>query len=125
MRDHPNLEGWMKAIEKEIRQLEEKNCWVECLKSEAFNAGEKVIPCTWTLKVKRNPAGDATKLKARICLRGDLMDQTEDNFAPVCFFSSVRFFLVTAMTLGWHTASVDWANAFTQATLEKPIHMST
>ena len=56
MRDYPNLEGWMAAMAKEIRQLEEKNCWVECPKSEAFDAGEKAIPCTWTLKVKRNPA---------------------------------------------------------------------
>ena len=53
------------------------------------------------------------------------MDQTEDNFALVCFFSSVCFFLVTAMMLGWHTVSVDWANTMTQATLKKPIHMGT
>ena len=114
----------MAAIAKEIRQLEEKQCWVECLKSEAEEKGEKIIPCTWVLRIKRNPTGDIIKLKARICLRGDLMDQNEDNFAPVCAWSSVRFYLVASMILGWTTVSVDWANAFIQATLEKPIYMA-
>ena len=121
MRDYPNLKEWMAAIAKEIRQLEEKQCLVECLKSEAKEKGEKIIPCTWVLRIKRNPTGDIIKLKARICLRGDLMDQNEDNFAPVCAWSSVRFYLVASMILGWTTVSVDWANAFIQATLEKPI----
>ena len=114
----------MDAIAKEIRQLDEKQCWVECLKSEAEENGEKIIPCTWVLRIKRNPTGDAIKLKARICSRGDLMDQNEDNFAPVCAWSSVKFFLVASIILGWTTASVDWANAFIQATPEKPIHMA-
>ena len=114
----------MAATAKEIRQPEEKNCWAECPRSEAFDAGEKMVPCTWTPKIKQKPAGDPIKLKVRICLRGDLMDQTEDNFAPVCFFSTVRFVLVDAMILGWCTASVDWANTFTQATLDWLIHVS-
>ena len=54
MKDCPNLKGWLVAIAEEIRQLEEKNCWVECLKTEAHKAGKKVIPCTWTLKGKRS-----------------------------------------------------------------------
>ena len=55
MRDYPNLKEWMATIAKEIRQLEEKQCWVECLKSEAEEKGEKIILCTWALRIKRNP----------------------------------------------------------------------
>ena len=53
------------------------------------------------------------------------MDQSEENFSPVCAFSTVRFFLVSAMMLGWMTHSADFASAFTQAELEEPLHMST
>ena len=101
------MEGWMAAMAEEIRQLEEKNCWAECPKSEAFDAGEKIVTCTWTLKIKQNPAGDPIKLKARTYLRGDLMDQIKGDFAPACFFGTARFALVASMILGWHTASVD------------------
>ena len=47
MRDHKNL--------KEIKQLEGKGVWTECLKSEA--GGEQIVPCTWVFQYKRNPAG--------------------------------------------------------------------
>ena len=53
------------------------------------------------------------------------MDQDEDNFSPVCAFSTVRFFLVSAMTLGWITHSADFTSAFTQAELKEPLFMST
>ena len=53
------------------------------------------------------------------------MDQTEENFSPVCAFSTVRFFLVSAMMLGWITHSADFSSAFTQAELEEPLFVST
>ena len=123
MRDTARLQEWLDASLKEIRQLEDKNCWEECLISDAN--GEPVVPCTWVFRVKRNPAGDIIKCKGRICLRGDLMDDDEESFAPVCAWSSVRLFLVIAMILGWTTVSVDWANAFIQALLKQPMYMAT
>ena len=122
MADTENIEAWRKAAAKEINQLEEKHCWEECQKSEA--KGESIIPSTWVFRRKRNPAGDITKYKARICLRGDLMDSNEESFAPVCSWSSVRLFLVIAMILKWNTISVDYNNAFIQAILKKPMFMS-
>ena len=44
-RDHKNLKEWLAAALKEIRQLERKGVWTECLKSKAN--GEQIIPCTW------------------------------------------------------------------------------
>ena len=124
MRDFPNLDRWLAAVAKEIKQLEDKECWVECLKSEAEAKGKRIIPCQWVLRVKRSPSGEIIKYKGRIVLRGDLMDEDEDNFAPVCAWSSVRFFLVISIILGWVTVSVDWANAFIQAELKEPMYMA-
>ena len=47
MNDFANLDSWKNAAAKEIKQLESKGCWVECLKLEAKEKGELIIPCTW------------------------------------------------------------------------------
>ena len=44
-RDCENLKEWPAAALKEIRQLERKGVWTECLKSKA--KGQQIIPCTW------------------------------------------------------------------------------
>ena len=125
MSDKDNIEEWMAAAQKEIKQLEEKGCWVECQKSEAEAKGIKIIPCTWVFRIKRSPAGDIVKLKARICVRGDLMVVDAESYAPVVSWSTIRFFLCLSMQMNWVTVSVDWANAFIQATLKEPMYMST
>ena len=116
---------WREAAAKEIKQLSNKKCWEECLKSEAKAKGEPIIPCTWVFCVKRTPQGDPIKRKSRICCRGDLMKVDAESYAPVVSWSTICFFLCLSMKLGWTTVSVDWANAFIQATLDKPMYMST
>ena len=106
MRDYENLKEWLAAALKEITQLEEKKCWEEIRKSEAKG---KIVPCTWVFRCKRNPAGEIIKCKARICLRGDLMDDDEESYAPVVSWSSIRLFLVIAIILGW-TAAVSYTH---------------
>ena len=81
----------------------------------------KIIPVVVIFRRKRTPDGQLKKHKARLCVRGDLQDNDFVTFAPVVSWSSVRLFLGIAMTLGWVTVSVDWANAFIQAPLETPI----
>lgn len=125
MRDVKNLTAWRLAAVKEITELQAKECWEECLKSEAIDKGKQMIPTTWVFWLKRNPAGEITKFKARICLRGDLMDDDEESYAPVVSWSTVRFFLIIANMLGWHTVSVDWSNAFIHAKLKEPMYMAT
>ena len=121
MSDWEHLAMWRAGALKEVTQLESKDCWDECQKSDAN--GEPIIPSTWVFRRKRNPAGDITKYKARLCLRGDLMKSDEESFAPVCSWTSVRLFLVISMIMNWVTVSVDWNNAFVQAILDKPIFM--
>ena len=44
MLDTARLQEWFDASLKEIRQLEGKKCWEECLKSDAN--GQPIVPCT-------------------------------------------------------------------------------
>ena len=48
-----------------------------------------------------------------------------ESYAPVVSWSTICFFLCISMKLNWTTVSVDWANAFIQATLKEPMYMST
>ena len=87
MNDFANLKAWLASALKEIRQLEKKDVWVECLKSEA--KGQQIVPCTWVFRCKCNPTGEIIKCKARICLRGDLMLDDAETHAPVVQWSTI------------------------------------
>jgi Reverse transcriptase (RNA-dependent DNA polymerase) len=109
---------WLNAMNKEIQELIAKDAWEEIPKTQATG---KIIPLVWVLRRKRAPSGEFKKFKARMCCRGDLMPDDLETFSPVAQWSTVRCFLVLAMTLGWKTVLVDWANAFIQSKLEEPI----
>ena len=114
--------SWIQSAIKEITQLERLDCWEE-VPIEA--ATTKVLPGTWVFKVKRSPDGTFKKFKARYCIRGDLQEGDFETYAPVVQFSSVRLFLAWSLMLGWYTCSIDFSNAFIQATLHDPtfIHL--
>ena len=48
-----------------------------------------------------------------------------ESYAPVVAWSTIRLFLCLTVELNWITVSADWANAFIQATLKKPMYMAT
>ena len=112
-------EKWIEAATKELRELEEHKSWIEVLAEEAN--GEKAVPVTWVFKIKRAPDGRIKRFKARFCVRGDLMRGVTDTYAPVVAFPTVRLFLIMSILLGWDTCSIDFSNAFIQATRPKPI----
>ena len=112
---------WFKAAKEEIMNLERHETWVEEDRSDVPE-GTKIIPGTWVFKLKRSPDGSIKKYKARFCVRGDLQDITNElTYAPLVSFPTVRLFLVVSILLRWVTVSVDFNNAFVQATLDKPV----
>ena len=114
-------EKWIQSAIKEICELEEHGCWEEVPISEA--KGRPIIPSQWVFRLKRRPDGTVTKYKGRIVLRGDLMKDIHDKTSPVVAFSTVRIFLIMSLFLGWYTCSVDFANAFIQATRPDEVFM--
>ena len=119
----PHRDGFQQAMKDEIDALVEKGTWYEDLKSNCTN---KIIPCRWVQRIKRNPIGEVKRLKSRIVLRGDLQeDDGRDNFSPVAAWPTVRMFLVLTLMLGWITTTVDFSNAFVQSYLpdDEPVWM--
>jgi len=114
-------ELWIEAAKMEIDELEGHDVWIEVPRAQA--KGSRVIPATWVFRIKRSPSGEIKRRKARICLRGDLMEGITDTFAPVVSFTSVRTFLIFSLLLGWNTCSIDFSNAFVQAKRTDKVYM--
>ena len=109
-------EEWLKAIDKEIRALEEHGVWEEVPVSEATG---DIIPTMHVLKVKRKPDGSLDKLKSRLTVRGDMMGNYNfETFAPVCAWSTVKLVLILAISWGWKTCTCDYSNAFIHAKMD-------
>ena len=122
----PDAEGYRDAMDKEIDELAKKEAWTLVDIAEAQKAGTTIIGTTWAFKRKRYPDGSVKKLKARICVRGDQQVKgidVFDTFAPVVQWAVVRLVLTMSIGLGLETIQVDYANAFVQAKLDKPVYV--
>jgi hypothetical protein len=95
MTDTDNKQEWKRAMAQEIQQLEDHGTWEQVPIS---NAKTKILPLTWVLRCKQSPDGEIKKLKARICVRGDLQEGDYITFAPVISWISVHIFLVLSIT---------------------------
>ena len=118
----PNAEGFWRAMEDELTQLGAKFVWEEVSRDKA----DKILPSTWTYKVKRFPDGSVRKLKARFCARGDCQIEGADFFdtyAPVVSWTTVRTLLVLSIFLGLHTKQVDYTLAFCQAPIDTNVYV--
>ncbi len=94
---------------QEIQQLEDHGTWEQVPISDTK---AKILPLTWVL---------CRKLKARICMQGNLQEGDYVTFAPVISWISVHIFLVLSITFKWMTCSINFSNAFVQATLKEPM----
>ena len=118
MSDIQNVDKWYAAAAAEIQSLEKNGTWQVVPISDART---KILPGTWVFKRKRTPDGNISKYKARYCVRGDLEEGDPETHAPVVSWTSVRLFLVLALTLNWNTSSIDFSSAFVQARLHDPV----
>ena len=116
-------DGFLDAMEKEIRTLIELNAWTQVPRSTASN----VVGSTWAFKIKRFPDGLMRKLKARFCVRGDQQQAGIDFFetyAPVVSWTTVRLLLVFSLLLELKTKQVDYTAAFVQAPIDTDVFIS-
>ena len=120
----PYAEEFWKAMDKEIESLENKGTW-EVVDRSSVPKGVKVIPGTWTQKVKRRPDGRLNKFKSRWCFRGDLeRDSYVGNpYAPLVGWPTVRASLLLAATHGWKSRQVDFTLAFCQSPQKREVYM--
>jgi len=113
---------WRAAMEEDIRAFEKNKRWV----LQDLPKGKKPISCKWVYRVKYNSDGTLQQYKARLVIRGyhqiEGLDYNE-TFAPVAKMSSVRCFLLVAITRQWELHQLDVNNAFLHGDLDEEVYM--
>ena len=105
------------AMREELHTLQNIfNCWTLVTRTPDM----RVLPSTWTFKIKRYPDGTTKKFKARFCVYGNKQVEGidfDDTFAPVVQWSTIRTMMILAIKLGWVSAQCDITAAFLHATI--------
>ncbi|KAJ5369326.1 uncharacterized protein N7496_009086 [Penicillium cataractarum] len=100
MMKHPMAEGFLAACAKEIRSLQEKSTFTVI--NRPRDVSKQILPLRWVFAYKFDQDGYLQKLKARICVRGDLETiSPEDKRAVTLAARSARmiFALIAAFNL--------------------------
>ena len=121
----PDRDRFIAAMARELGQHTELKHWRVIHKSQVPK-NAKPIPMVWTLRRKRDPAGEILKWKARLCAGGHRQvfgDTCWTTFAPVVSWTTVRCVFIMALLMGWHMRSIDFVMAYTQADVKTDIFM--
>jgi len=119
---------WFDSMDEELGTLFESGACEFVDRQDVLKKKKEIIKTTWAFRKKRKPSGEVTRYKSRLCVRGDLQKaqgdySLDETFAPVVEWMTVRLMFTLALVEGWHTASIDFKNAFTQAKLPEPIYL--
>src|SRR6056300_496482 len=125
----PDKDKFLEAMIKEISDHTNRGHWRITTKREMFEKGYKHRPimAVWSFKRKRDPFGNITKYKARLCCHGGQTIKGihyDETFSPVVSWSTVRLMLVLSIIHNWHARQIDFVLAFPQAKVRKDIYMN-
>ena len=119
---------FLDAMVKEIDDHTTRGHWRITTRQEMRQRGYKHRPimAVWSFKRKRNPMGDITKYKARLCCHGGQTIKGihyDETFSPVVGWSTIRMLLTLSIIHGWHARQIDFVLAFPQAKVRTDIYM--
>ncbi len=122
----PHRKEFEKAMTKELDAITDAHAWTPVLRSQ-IPTGARVVPGTWSFRIKRFPDGRVRSFKARYNIRGDLLehgvDFTDSPYAPLVQWSTVRLMLLVGAVQNLTTCCVDFKNAFAQAPLDDELYL--
>jgi Reverse transcriptase (RNA-dependent DNA polymerase). len=121
MLNHPYSEGFLAACGLEIETIQRKETF-EVVR-RPIDRGIQVLPLIWVFTYKLDSNGFLSKLKARICVRGDLQKLTnEEKYSATLAARTARavFALVAAFDLD--TYQYDAVNAFLNSVLDEVVY---
>ena len=126
--DPQEREQWFDSMDEELQALWENGTFEFVDRSEVEKAAKEIVRTTWAFRKKRRPSGEVYRLKSRLCVRGDLSRDannytTNEVFAPVVEWATIRMLFSLSVMEDWVTRSIDFKNAFAQATLPEPLYL--
>ncbi|CAI7934506.1 unnamed protein product [Closterium sp. NIES-54] len=118
-----DAEEWKKAMEIELKIIEENGMW----ELVELPEGRKAITSKWIFKIKSDADGKIECYKSRIVANGYQKKEKVDYkelFAPVVKSTTLRTLLAGATIKGWVVKQMDVTTAFLNGFLEEEIFMA-
>ncbi|CAI7794228.1 unnamed protein product [Closterium sp. NIES-53] len=117
-----DAEKWKKAMESELKSVEENGKW----ELVELPEGRKAITSKWLFKIKSDADGKIESYKSRLVAKGYQQKEKLDYkelFAPVVKPTTLRTLLAGAANKGWVVKQMDVTTAFLNDFLHKEIFM--
>ncbi|CAI7808621.1 unnamed protein product [Closterium sp. NIES-53] len=118
-----DAEEWKKAMESELKSIEENGTWELVELSE----GRKAITSKWLFKIKSDPDGKIERYKSKLVAKRYQQKEKVDYkelFAPVVKPTTLRTLLAGATIKGWVVKQMDMTTTFLNDILEEEIFMA-
>lgn len=119
----PNASHWRKAMEAEIRSLDDNRTWT----LTDLPNGRKAISSLWVFQTKYDSDGIISRFKARLVIAGCAQRKGIDykeTFSPVVRYSSIRVLLALAAKYDLEIHQMDAVSAFLHGDLDEEIYMA-
>ncbi|CAI7797292.1 unnamed protein product [Closterium sp. NIES-53] len=118
-----DAEEWKKAMESELKRIEENGTW----ELVELPEGRKAITSKWLFKIDSDADGKIERYKSRLVAKGYQQKEKVDYkelFAPVVKPTTLRTLLAGAAIKGWVVKQMDVTTAFLNGVLEEEIFMA-
>ncbi|CAI7759683.1 unnamed protein product [Closterium sp. NIES-54] len=118
-----DAEEWKKAIESELKSIEENGTW----ELVELPEGRKAMTSKWLFKIKSDADGKIERYKSRLVAKGYQQKEKVDNkelFAPVVKPTTLRTLLAGAAIKRWVVKQMYVTTAFLKGVLEEEIFMA-
>ncbi|CAI7770276.1 unnamed protein product [Closterium sp. NIES-53] len=118
-----DAEEWKKAMESELKSIEENGTW----ELVELPEGRKAITSKWLFKIKSDADGKIERYKSRLVAKGYQQKEKVDYkelFASVVKRTTLRTLLAGAAIKGWVVKQMDVTTAFLNGVLEEEIFMA-
>ncbi|UYV61328.1 hypothetical protein LAZ67_1004381 [Cordylochernes scorpioides] len=119
----PEAMYWRKAMEDELRVLQERGTW----ELSTLPLGKKPISSRWVYKVKTNESGNVERFKARLVARGFSQKQGidfQETYAPVINLAVIRVLITLSLNMKWYNRHLDVDNAYLYGDLEWRLYLA-
>ncbi|CAI7809752.1 unnamed protein product [Closterium sp. NIES-53] len=118
-----DAEEWKKAMESELKSIEENGTW----ELVELPEGRKAITSEWLFKIKSDADGKFERYKSRLVAKGYQQKEKVDYkelFAPVVKPTTLSNLLEGAAIKGWVVKQMDVTTAFLNGVIEEEISMA-
>ena len=119
MLSHPYASQWKQAAQVEFDELWRQQTFIPVALADIPQELRQILPLLWVFKYKFDTDGYLDKFKARICVRGDLQNTSQDTYAATLAFRTFRALMAITAAYDLEIVQLDAVNAFLNAPINE------